>query len=73
MSELAEYIQCELEGYARSQQMSKLSRASGVDKTTLHYLKTGKRKPGLETLEKLLEAMEIDIVLRKRRPRPWDA
>ena len=72
MSELAEYVREELDGYYRSRLTNRLARKSGIDKKTLHCLRTGKHQPSLNTLETLLDAMDIDIILKKRRLMPWD-
>lgn len=57
----------ELQFYRRSRLMLRLSKRTGVAVTTLYDMADGKRMPTLRTIEKVIDGMGYDIVLRKRR------
>ena len=46
---------------ARGWTQSKLAEASGVDKATLNQAERGRRSPKVETLEKLAEALGVEV------------
>lgn len=71
MSDLCDFIQEQLVFYSRSRFLSRLADKAGVDRTTLYHLRDGTQHATVETVEKILDAMDYDIILRKRSDRTW--
>ena len=71
MSDLCDFVQGELVFYARSRLLNRLARKAGIDKTTLYHLRDGTGSASVDSLEKILDAMDYDIILKKRSDRPW--
>lgn len=66
MSDIEMFVMDELEWYRRSRFLRKLSTRSGIDYKNIWEWANGVHKPSLASMEKLIDAMGYEIVIRKR-------
>lgn len=72
MTLFSERLRKQLRRYEKARLLRRLAKTAGVDVTTIYAFMDGKREVTMKTAEKLCEAMQIDIVLKRRdAEREW--
>lgn len=67
MSELYEFARAELEDWRINKRIKRLSRLSGLDYNTVSYFAKGKKGLQVESLERLIDAMGYEILIRRKK------
>lgn len=72
MTQFSNKLRKRLDQYDRSRLLRRVAKTAGVDVTTIYRFIRGDCEVTMATAEKLCEAMELDIIIRRKDAnKPW--